>query len=163
MQDIQKELEETKSQRDLTEQEAAQLAAINQQLQHDKEELLTESTTLKAEKEELSQRAERLLERQQLLEQCAESLKLENSILMEQFDRLKVKHEQESIALQEQLQSLKETVSTSLQQFTVGEITADQLMNTLAELGVELHCPQSQLQELPQRLANANTVQEREQ
>lgn len=147
----------------MTEQEAAHLAAINQQLQHDKEDLLNESIAWKAEKEELIQRAERLIERQQLLEQCAESLKLENSILIEQFDRLKLKHEQESIAFQEQLQLLKERVSASLQQFTAGQITAEQLINTLGKFGVVIACPQEQLQELPQRLANAATAEEREQ
>ena len=163
MQEIQKELEEAKNQRSLTEQEAAQLAAINEQLKQDKDDLRKQGTALAAENEELTQRAERLLERQQLLEQCAESLKLENSILIQQFDRLKVKYEQESAAFQEQLQVLKESVSTSLQRFTAGEMTSEQLIGTLAELGVELHCPQEQLAELPQRLAAANTVEERAQ
>jgi hypothetical protein len=39
LQDLQRELQQTKSQRDLTEKEAAELSELNQRLQHDKEEL----------------------------------------------------------------------------------------------------------------------------
>jgi len=145
----------------LTEEEASKLAAINAQLQQDKEELEKARNAAQAEAAELTQRAERLLERQQLLEQCAESLKLENSILIQQFDRLKVKYEQESAAFQEQIQVLKERVSASLQAFTAGEMTAEALTEALAETGVELHFPQEQLQQLSQRLATATTVEER--
>lgn len=158
---IQRELQTAKEARELTSEEAANLAAINQQLQQDKDVLAQESSALKAENEELVERAERLLERQQLLESCTESLKLENGLLIQQFDRLKLKYEHESSAFQAQLADLKERVSTSLQRFTAGDITAQQLIAFLADMGVELRCPEAQVAQLPQRLAQATNEEER--
>lgn len=87
MQGIQKELQEARQQRELTEQEAAQLSSINSRLQADNAELAQATGALRAENEELIQRTDRLLDRQQLLEQCAESLKLENGNLIQQVGR----------------------------------------------------------------------------
>lgn len=87
MQGIQKELQDARQQRDLTEQEAAQLASVNSRLQADNAELAQATGALRAENEELIQRTDRLLDRQQLLEQCAESLKLENGNLIQQVGR----------------------------------------------------------------------------
>lgn len=161
LQVIQKELQETKEKRDLTEQEAAQLAAINAQLLADKEFFENTTNTLKEANDELTTRAERLLERQQLLEQCAESLKLENGILIQQFERLKLKHEQESAAFYEQMQALKSTISAQMHTFIQGEINASQLVEALKEIGVELSVTEQSVQALDQRLAVAATPEER--
>ena len=163
LQDIQKELEKSQAQRRLTEDEAAQLAAINHQLHQDKDLLSREASSLKAENEELAARADRLLERQALLESCAESLKLENGLLIQQFDRLKAKHDQEGAAFQERLEELKAGVAASLQRFTEGGITADQLIAFLSGMGVELRCPREEVAKLPPRLAIAGTQEERTQ
>ena len=153
MQEIQRELQLAKGQRELSSQEAAQLAAINAQLQADKDELEKESTTLKVERDELEARTERLMARQQLLEQCADSLKLENSLLLQQFERLKVTHEQESAMFHEELQNLRISVGAILQRFIVGELTAPELVQALAETGVALQCSEEDMTRL-ERVAN---------
>lgn len=150
-----------KEQRQLSEQEAAQLSAINTQLNADKEELARRSETLQAQNEELIHRADKLLERQQLLEQCAESLKLENSILIQQFDRLKLKYEKESTVFHDKLSELKSNVTSVLNKFTQGDITAEQLIKFLGDMGVELKCPTEQVEQIPKRLAIAATSDER--
>ena len=161
LQEIQRELQQAKSLRDLTAEEAAQLAAINAELQQAKEDLEKESSALKTEKEELEVRAARLLEREQLLEQCTESLKLENSILIQQFEKLKVKHEQEAAAFEKQIQALKERVGTTLQHFTVGEINAQELVESLSEMGVTLNCSEEEMTKLERVAAKAATEEQR--
>lgn len=161
MQELQKELLSIKTQRELTEHEAAQLAKINAHLQQTNGALEKETTTLKTENGELVARTEQLIERQQLLEQCAESLKLENSLLIQQFDRLKLKHEQESLVFERQLQELKQRVGHTLQQFTNGEVTAQELVHALSEMGVELKVPEGEDILLHARLNGAHTIQER--
>lgn len=103
VQENQRELERTKRDRELTVQEAAQLAAVNQRLAGENEELGRQTSSLQRENEELAQRADALQERAQLLEQCAESLKVENTHLITQFDRLKVTYEAETAGFQEQV------------------------------------------------------------
>lgn len=161
MQGIQRELTQAKAQRELTEQEATQLTAINAELQKAKEELEKESSALKLEKEDLEARAARLLEREQLLEQCTESLKLENSILIQQFEKLKVKHEQESVAFEEKLNNLKTHVGNTIQKFTVGEIDAKQLIQFLSEMGVQLHCTEEDMTRLERVAQKTATVEQR--
>ena len=152
---------QAKTQRELTEQEATQLAAINAELQKAKEELEKESSALKLEKEDLEARAARLLEREQLLEQCTESLKLENSILIQQFEKLKVKHEQESVAFEEKLNNLKTHVGTTIQKFTAGEIDAKQLVQFLSEMGVQLQCTEEGMTRLERVAQKTATVEQR--
>lgn len=134
---------------------------MNEQLRLDAKQLQHEAQNLRNENHELSIRADQLLERQQLLEQCAESLKLENGILLQQFERLKVKHEEETAALEEQIRSLKEQVTTVLQSFTEGKTTASELIESLNDIGVELRLPEQELAAVPERLAAATTSEER--
>jgi hypothetical protein len=137
-QDVQRDLRAAQQQRELTEQEAAQLSAVNQRLSGENDALGAATTSLRAENEALMARADALLERQALLEQCAESLKLENSTLIGQFDRLKLKHEAEAAGFGEQLAELKAAVGGALSRFTAGDLSADQLVAFLSQMGVEL-------------------------
>ena len=161
LQEVQRELQQAQSQRELTAQEAAQLAIINAQLQQAKDDLEKESSALKLEKEELEARTKRLIEREQILEQCTESLKLENSILIHQFEKLKVKHEQETAAFTEQLQTLKDRVATTLHHFTTGQMNAHQLVESLAEFGVTLECSEDDMARLEKVAAVTATEEQR--
>lgn len=102
-QDMQRDLRTAQQQRQLTEAEASQLAAVNQRLSAENADLAATSSSLKAENEALAARADSLLERQAALESAAESLKLENCTLLQQFDRLKIKYEHEAAGFQEQV------------------------------------------------------------
>jgi chromosome segregation ATPase len=139
-QDLQRDLRTAQQQRDLTEAEAAQLAAVNTRLSAENADLSAASSSLRAENEALGARADSLLERQAALEAAAESLKLENCTLLQQFDRLKIKYEQDAAGFQEQVAELKSSVSGALQRFTSGDISADQLLAFLGAMGVELRC-----------------------
>eukprot|EP00887_Chlorella_sp_A99_P003888 scaffold11.g3888.t1 len=164
LEEIQEELERNQKDRELTVQEAAQLAAVNQQLALDKEELSRQASSLAKENEELHERTERLLEQQQVLEQCAESLKAENSLLIGQFEKLKIKYEQETEGFQEQLTELKTQVSGALDRFTTGDISAEQLIAFLGAMGVELRAPRAaEGMEglLPDQLNSARSREER--
>lgn len=152
-QDLQRELQQTRSQRELTTEEARQLAALNDQLAADKQALEAQRAGLEAANEELARRAEGLAERQAALERSEESLRQENANLLQQvfstgpalaavcmkrqsigalrrgplhnylaahlspsalpilqFDRLKIKYEEESASFHEQLAELKQQV-----------------------------------------------------
>lgn len=63
-QDIQRDLKTAQQQRQLTEDEAAQLAAVNQRLTCENADLSTRAASLASENEELAARADSLLERQ---------------------------------------------------------------------------------------------------
>lgn len=154
-------METTKSQRELTQKEASHLAAVNEQLRLDAERLEKQAETLETEKKDLSIRADRLLERQQLLEQCAESLRLENGILLQQFEKLKMKHDEEIAALEANIANIQKTASTMLQNFTEGKMNAQELIEGLAEVGVELQLPENELVAVQEKLNAANTTQER--
>lgn len=132
---------------------------MNERLQVEKESLERERSQLRNDNEELLKRADRLLDQQQLLEQCTESLKLENTILLQQFDRLKLKHNEENAQLQAQFTELKQQVGSTLNQYAAGEVTAEQLLNFLKEVGVEVHF-QAKDFERPQ-LIQASTTEER--
>lgn len=107
LQDVQRDLRSAQQQRDLTEAEAAQLAAVNTRLSAENADLSAASSSLRAENEALAARADSLLERQAALEAAAESLKLENCTLLQQFDRLKIKHEQDAAGFQEQVAAVR--------------------------------------------------------
>ncbi|KAL4855112.1 hypothetical protein ACK3TF_004334 [Chlorella vulgaris] len=140
LQDLQRDLRATQQRGQLTEQEAAQLAAVNLRLSAENADLAAASSSLKAENEALASRADSLLERQAALESAAESLKLENCTLLQQFDQLKLQYHQEASGFQEQVAELKSAVSGALGRFTSGDISADQLMAYLGAMGVELRC-----------------------
>lgn len=154
-------METTKSQRELTQKEASHLAAVNEQLRLDAERLEKQAETLETEKKDLSIRADRLLERQQLLEQCAESLRLENGILLQQFEKLKMKHDEEIAALEANIANIQKTASRMLQNFTEGKMNAQELIEGLAEVGVELQLPENELVAVQEKLNAANTTKER--
>lgn len=96
-----------------------------------------------------------------MLEQCTESLKLENSILIQQFEKLKIKHEQESVAFEEKLKNLKNQVGTTLQKFTAGEIDAKQLIKFLSEMGVQLQCTEEDMTRLERVALKTATEEQR--
>lgn len=161
LQDMQRDLRTAQQQRQLTEAEASQLAAVNQRLSAENADLAATSSSLKAENEALAARADSLLERQAALESAAESLKLENCTLLQQFDRLKIKYEHEAAGFQEQVAELKAAVSGALSRFTSGEISADQLTAFLSAMGVELRCRKEALDSLPDQLNSARSFDER--
>ncbi|PRW60840.1 peptidase M23 [Chlorella sorokiniana] len=161
LQDIQRDLKAAQQQRELTESEAAQLAAINQRLSAENASLAATADSLKAENQDLAARSASLLEQQAALEAAAEGLKLENSALIQQFDRLKLRFEAESASFQEQLSELKEAVGGALSRFTQGEIDADQLVAFLSSMGVELRGRREDLASLPDQLNSARSTEER--
>lgn len=166
LQELQKELQETKSQRELTEQEAAQLVAINEHLSKEKEELEKESLALRNANVHLETQAEEMRAKQLLLEQCSESLKLENTLLIQQFDRLKLKYEQESLSSQKQLQDLKICITNTVQKYIRGETNLQELVCSLGEAGVEVVVPANghlgkNAEAQKQQLEAAQTVDER--
>ena len=115
---------------------------------------------MKSEKDELKAHALELTEREQLLEHSTESLKLENSILIQQFEKLKEKYDEEAASFKEQLQNLKDRVASTLQQFTSGDINAQDLIKFLSEMGVTLHCSEKEMARL-ERVAITATEEER--
>lgn len=159
--EIQGELEKAKSMRDLTEKEKKQLEDINAQLMKDSEELRREKEELEQSNEELQARSARIAEREKLLEQCAESLKLENSMLIQQFEKLKIKHEEETTEFESQMKKLQKEVSMVLKKFTSGECGVKKMQEELRSLGVDFACPQGKTLQLAD-LEKANTTQERE-
>ncbi|KAL4421906.1 hypothetical protein ABPG77_005190 [Micractinium sp. CCAP 211/92] len=161
LQDIQRELRATQQQRELTEAEAAQLAAVNTRLTAENATLASTTAHLTAENAELAARAESLAEKQASLEAAAEGLRLENTALLGQFDRLKLRHEEEAAGWAEQLAELKATVSGALSRFACGEISADQLVAFLAQMGVELRGRKEDLATLPEQLNSARSTEER--
>ena len=160
LQEVQQELEKARKSRDLSEDEKAQLELINMQLKEDGERLEREKKELEHAHEDLQVRAARVEEREKLLEQCTESLKLENSMLIQQFERLKVKHEQETAAFEEQMKKLQQQVGTALKSFVTGEFDVKQLQDELKSLGVEFSCPEGKTLQLSE-LEKAGTEKER--
>jgi len=160
LQEVHQELEKARKSRELSEDEKAQLELINIQLKEDGERLEREKKELEQEHEDLKARAARVEERERLLEQCAESLKLENSMLIQQFERLKVKHEQETSAFEEQMKNLQQHVGTALKSFVNGEFNVKQLQDELKALGVEFSCPEGKTLQLAD-LEKAGTEKER--
>ena len=59
-------------------------------------------------------------------------------MLLQQFDRLKGKYEGEAAGFREQLEGLKAAVGGALGRFTAGDISAEQLVAFLGQMGVEL-------------------------
>eukprot|EP00890_Picochlorum_soloecismus_P006686 jgi/Picsp_1/842/NSC_04330-R1_hypothetical protein COCSUDRAFT_64098 [Coccomyxa subellipsoidea C-169] len=160
LQEVQQELEKAKKSRDLSEDEKAQLELLNMQLKEDGERLGREKKELENAHEDLQVRVARVEERERLLEQCAESLKLENSMLIQQFERLKVKHEQETSAFEEQMKNLQQQVGTALKSFVNGKFNVKQLQEELKALGVEFSCPEGKTLQLAE-LEKAGTEKER--
>ncbi|KAL4437448.1 hypothetical protein ABPG75_004587 [Micractinium tetrahymenae] len=161
LQDIQRELRATQQQRELTEAEAAQLAAVNTRLSAENATLAATAASLTAENAELAARADSLAEKQAVLEAAAEGLRLENTALLGQFDRLKLRHEEEAAGWAEQVAELKAAVSGALSRFACGEISADQLVAFLSQMGVELRGRKEDLATLPEQLNSARSTEER--
>jgi len=142
------------------------LVAINEHLSKEKEELEKESLSLKNANTSLETQAEELRAKQLLLEQCSESLKLENTLLIQQFDRLKLKYEQESLSSQKQLQELKTCVTNTVQKYIHGETNLQELVFSLGEVGVEVVLPSNanigvSAEVTKQQIEAAETVEER--
>jgi hypothetical protein len=142
------------------------LVAINEHLSKEKEELEKESLSLKNANASLETQAEELRAKQLLLEQCSESLKLENTLLIQQFDRLKLKYEQESLSSQKQLQELKTCVTNTVQKYIHGETNLQELVFSLGEVGVEVVLPSNanigvSAEVTKQQIEAAETVEER--
>lgn len=106
--------------------------------------------------QELEERNAKTQEREEVLEGCVESLKAENSMLISQFERLKVKHEEETAAFEIQLKTLQQNVSKVLTKYIENSISVKGMSEELNRLGVEFACPQE-----VEVMAKAVTVTER--
>ena len=162
LQEIQQELEKSKEMKDISDAERERLEALCASLKEDLSRAEMEHSAVSSRAQELEDTVKRIQEREEILERCVESLKLENSMLIQQFERLKMKHEEETAAFEQQMKELQKRVSDVLNSFAHGKINVKDMNEALQRLGVEFVCPEGQtLAIVNESLEKAVTVKER--
>lgn len=154
--ELEEELEGHANRNELSEAERKRLERVCAQLKEQLAEAETKHRELSKKYHDLEETNKKIQEREELLEGCVESLKAENSMLISQFERLKVKHEEETAAFEKSIKMLQQNVSNVLTQYIQNTITVKGMSEELHRLGVEFSCPKEE-----EVMAQAATVKER--
>lgn len=160
LEQVQHELEESASRREMSEAERETLEGVCSDLKDSLARMERGKEAMSEKTNDLEMTVQRIQEREKILQQCVESLQLENSMLIQQFERLKVKYEEETAGFESSLKELQKNVSSVLQKFTQGVIDAVALGEELHRLGVEFACPEGQTVVM-EELEKAQTEKER--
>jgi len=162
LQEIQQELEKSKEMKDISDAERVKLESLCASLKEDLNRAEQEHSAVSSKAQDLEDTVKRIQEREEILERCVESLKMENSMLIQQFERLKMKHEEETAAFEQQMKELQKKVSEVLHAFAHGKINVKDMNEALQRLGVEFVCPEGQtLAIVNESLEKAVTVKQR--
>eukprot|EP00889_Picochlorum_renovo_P004120 jgi/Picre1/31150/NNA_006504.t1 len=107
LEQVQHELEESASRREMSEAERETLERVCSELKDSLATMEKEKEAVSEKNTELEATVQRIEEREKILQQCVESLQLENSMLIQQFERLKVKYEEETAGFENSLKELQ--------------------------------------------------------
>jgi len=138
--DLEGEIEGYANSSELGEAERKRLERVCSQLREQLAEAETKHRDLSKRYRDLEEETKKIQEREHVLEGCVESLKEENSMLISQFERLKVKHEEETASFEMQLKTLQENVSAILTRYVENAISVEVMSEELNHLGVEFSC-----------------------
>lgn len=156
--DLEHEIEGYANSSELSEAERKRLERVCLQLKEQLSEAETKHRDLSRKYKDLEEMNKTIQEREEVLEGCVESLKAENSMLISQFERLKVKHEEETASFEMQLKALQENVSSILTRYVENTISVKEMSEELNRLGVAFSCSKE-----AEVMAKASTATERKQ
>jgi len=156
--DLEQEIEGYANNSELSEAERKRLERVCLQLKEQLAEAETKHRDLCRKYKDLEEMNKAIQEREEVLEGGVESLKAENSMLISQFERLKVKHEEETASFEMQLKALQENVSSILTRYVENTISVKEMSEELNRLGVAFSCSKE-----AEVMAKASTATERKQ